>query len=353
MFSNLPKSLLRLAEFQVSQRAGGQKRKANVQAKPAQKPDAVETTQVQAGKMNGKGKGQSPSANGRSNKEDKEAAKPAADLSKVEGPKPSEEPNLPSPGAKICGPEACSQDTQEAAAAGTKWPEDWADYDRGWGYWYGKNDWNDAWGKDWNNSWGNNGKDLQWPQQEFRSGPSAESLASQHMPGAPETPASYLRKRSSLDSEMLLAFQRLDTIDRTASPSLEKLPSNLVDKFDLVATPDKANADAKATPSTSPGTSPNGASSGDGPDSSCPSPGNKAPETKKPNEAEPEETNASTEKPAATKTADDAAETPDKRMEELNKKKKAAHARYMRYWRSVHGSLLSKQHVAMMLLPCT
>ena len=197
------------------------------------------------------------------------------------------------------------------------------------------------------------------PNHDWRRGHSFDSSAED--PGSYRKTWSYesigsgpgLRKASSLDSEMLAAFRRLDTVDRTADRNLQSLAVNLDKKFAEADSPDKPKIPTPST--TTPQSSPP-SSQTTSPDKEPQETSNKAPGSEKPKvEAKSGPEKEQTEGPkakqdpgtetqaAATKAESGKAEPEDdeaklaKKAADLALKKKAAHARYMRYWRSVHG----------------
>ena len=247
-----------------------------------------------------------------------------------------EEPTTPAPAAArgVLEAEPCEVKEESLNKGETK---EWAwNEDRGWGYWYGREGW--GWGGyscDGNWKWDH----VQPADQRLGHAESKESLASAPRSIPPETPEPLIRKGSSLDSELLAAFSRLDTQDRHRSPAMAKVASTLEQQFESACTPDKTSKDAP-TPSTSPGKSPNTSTSvANTQDSATSSPSKNPgdPDSKEKdtkgvnNEATKEATAAPT--PDEGKTGEDA----DAKLEALAKRKKAAHAKYMRYWRSVHG----------------
>ena len=167
---------------------------------------------------------------------------------------------------------------------------------------------------------------------------SKESLESQRSnePGF-KTPDSYIRKSSTLDSELAAALQRLDTLDRTSDckPELAATPQNIGAKLDAVSTPPKDVKDA--TPPTTPGGSPPSSRGSSG----SPEAQKKAAEAAAAKEKPPASSQAAPanekkdDKPAADE--EDTEEKKEAKQLEAEKNRKAAHARYMRYWRSVYG----------------
>ena len=199
------------------------------------------------------------------------------------------------------------------------WTDNWWNHNSG--YWYGQRDW--SWGlgskHDWatweaasTGSWRTRAE-----SNESFDVPPEQALA----PVAPTTPSERInRKASSLDSDMMVALQRLTTMEKEAQN-----PQNLAPKFDEAKTPLK---EAQVSPSsTSPGPSPA--------TSTTPSTSLEKPETTEKLEG--------TNKDAGKGPAEEKGQEGDKndkskeKLEELKKKKLAAHARYMRYFRSVHG----------------
>ena len=234
------------------------------------------------------------------------------------------------------------------------WPESWS----------GATAW-ESWGdfgwKDW--SWGGGWYDSAWNQQahsqehlQWRE--RSKSLGSGSYGGYPygrqwsqaslETPD--YKRSGSLDSELAAAFQRLDTVDRLGDKDLPQVAKSLGESFEDAVTPDKK---ANPTPTTtSPQTSlPSSQQSSPSPSqtetpSKAPDACKKIPETetKPEKKTEAKGAEAKQEGSKSEKTDDKQAEgskesKAEKKAAEQVEKKKAAHARYMRYWRSVHGGV--------------
>ena len=200
------------------------------------------------------------------------------------------------------------------------WTNSWQD---GPNYWYGSQDW--SWGhgssaywRDWQSSWDYR-KQAESKESLGHVSCSTDSLESETP--VPETP--QYKQSQSLDSEMAACLSRLSTVDR--KNSFESMAQDLAAKFDSVKTPDKKPG-TSGTPTTSPGPttpSPAGsASTGEG----------QAAEKKGPTQDEPKKCEQGV--PAVEEGNDKAEE----KLKKLQEKKKAAHARYMRYYRSVHGT---------------
>ncbi|CAE7854005.1 unnamed protein product [Symbiodinium sp. KB8] len=123
------------------------------------------------------------------------------------------------------------------------------------------------------------------PNHDWRRGHSFDSSAED--PGSYRKTWSYesigsgpgLRKASSLDSEMLAAFRRLDTVDRTADRNLQSLAVNLDKKFAEADSPDKPKIPTPST--TTPQSSPP-SSQTTSPDKEPQETSNKAPGSEKP-----------------------------------------------------------------------
>ena len=259
--------------------------------------------------------------------------------------------------------QAAAKDNQKLSDDGAFAKERWSDWTDNWwnhgsGYWYDNRDW--SWGlgsrHDWN-TWEVEHSNYQWR----RRNESSESLlddASEPAPTSePATPKPIQRRTSSLDSEMMAAFNRMTTIDQE-NKKLQNLdpstkPQNLDPKFQQVLTPEKlpeppltTPEKRQETPSTSPGPSP----------SSSASPGASTTSL----EAEAKKKEGEDEKQAKEddKAKDDAAskegikDKTQEKLEGMKKRKMAAHARYMRYYRSVHGTGLSCVISFMPICPC-
>ena len=263
----------------------------------------------------------------------------------------AEEPVLDQPAGKPL------QDPSEAQEPWSDWTDNWWNHDSG--YWYGNRDW--SWGlgsrHDWN-TWEAGSGNYQWR----RRSESLESLSngSATLEALPEptTPKPIERRTSSLDSEMMAAFNRLPTTlqqetrkPQDPDPSSKLEAQNLDPKFEQVKTPQKQpglpsmTPDKKQeTPSTSPGPSP----------SSTASPGASSTNL----EVEAKKQEGQKQASEEDKTREDAAskestkERSQEKLEDMKKRKMAAHARYMRYYRSVHGTGLSCTICIMLTYRC-
>ena len=170
----------------------------------------------------------------------------------------------------------------------------------------------------------------------------SDAMSSPHPIRRTWSDESYQRS-PSLQSELLAGFQRLTTVDRTRDSDLSKLASNLESKFAGAKTPEKAGV---PTPTTAtPQTSPSPSSSQQ---SSPPSEKTHQGDLAKPQDETVSKAEKTTEDKPDQKTEDNngnaAEQEPETQESKAEKKaalaverKKAAHARYMRYYRSVHG----------------
>ena len=265
------------------------------------------------------------------------------------------------------------------ATDGHEWPESWSGATawQSWGNW---SDW--TWGagwhkSDWKSDWDQqplSQEHVQWRNRTASLRSYSEDSQSFYGRGwskdTLETPA--YRKSGSLDSELAAAFQRLDTVDRLADSELPKVALDKKFAETENETPQKKQSQ---TPSTTP------------PHSSPPpsfsqqsSPSSKAEETPSPNPSQSKapDANATIQTQSATGKSNDTSdskatqseekksgqsekETEDENSKAARKaaeqaeKKKVAHARYMRYWRSVHGGapgywIMGEQRLTCLLL---
>ena len=278
---------------------------------------------------------------------------------------PPKEKECPSSGEPVASQEPLHDAATDAPAkdepgqrtGSQAWPESWA----GQGTWQ---DWGNTGWSDW--TWGGGWSACHWtqqplPEEQWRSWRRrADSFDScPDGPGSCRRAWSYesvdsgsgIRKASSLDSELMTAFQRLDTVDRTSDKNLHSLAMNLDKKFADADSPDKSKipTPSTTTPQSSPPSSQPSSSQQGSPDKEPKEAPTKAPESEKLKDETkikpaaktqiegPNAKDQGTETEAKPKSeADDEAKAATKAAE-LAQKKKAAHARYMRYWRSVHG----------------
>ena len=227
------------------------------------------------------------------------------------------------------------------------WPDSWAE--TSWDSW-GNHGWDTwSWGASWDSTkWDGSSKGTIDDHTGWRRRHSSvESLGDTSPSPSPLhrgwSCQSYQRS-ASLDSELLAGFNRLATIDRVNDSDIATVAQNLKSKLDGATTPEKPGA---PTPTTA---TPQGSPSPSSSQQSSPGSGHKESqgvlakaEDKSLQDAEKTEV-----KNAARNSEDKDAEAPEKEPETEETKaakkvalaaerKKAAHARYLRYYRSVHG----------------
>ncbi|CAE7597865.1 unnamed protein product, partial [Symbiodinium sp. CCMP2456] len=216
----------------------------------------------------------------------------------------------------------------ESWSSSTAWDScgDWSDWSWGAGWW--KKDWDhESVSREhlqWRNRSGSLGSWSDDSQQFYARGLSQDSL---------QTPTPAYKKSGSLDSELAAVFKRLDTVDRLADQDLPK--AALDKKFAEVQSPNKGDipTPTTATPQNSPPSSQQSSPSTKAEETASPGPSqSKAPETKNTIATQQEE-----DKNGQTDNKQETQDTKEAKAAAQVEKKKAAHARYMRYWRSVHG----------------
>lgn len=344
-------------------------------AEPRQKKQKIQEREA-----TGKKKDIKPANNNEAKNTDETKSRPKdAD---VEGPVG---PVVPNPEAAEANWSARSWPETYATAAGGPDSQDWQSSSWwGWGYQAGHDD---GWANHWHGSWRRR-------RSSWESEPGTEAV---------ETPQKALRRsntsESDLDSGVVEALERLRTFDRI--PDLVKLAQDLETKFAQAATPStKVMQSESTTPGSTP--SPNRAGSA----VTSPTEGSEAPaqvelkpaetpaaevksqadqgQEPKPEASQIVPTQAAEEQkqeamqasdkedkkdkaeeskdPEATKPQEDEGKDAkqgtdeDKKQEELTaqeqkkadeliKRKKAAHARYMRYYRSVRGLGLGRFYI--------
>ncbi|CAE7621468.1 unnamed protein product [Symbiodinium sp. CCMP2592] len=246
--------------------------------------------------------------------------------------------------------------------AGSSWPDSWANA-TSWDSW-GNNRWSQwSWGGGWDSSqhdW--NYKDLSedhlsWRRRHSSIDSLSDAQASPQAWHRAWSQESY-KSSSSLQSELIAGFQRLNTIDRTHDKDLAKVAANLEKKFEAAKSPDKSGI---PTPTTA---TPQGSPSPSSSQQSSPAP-EKAPQdasekpqdkTKVSKEQSEQKQPDGTEKTTADQKDTDKGKQEDeteegkaaKKAAAAAERKKKAHARYMRYFRSVHGGDLNSEKNSVM-----